>query len=188
MGVPTALGFVKVQAGEEGQEGPEVHEMELEDHVRIELPANSHITLGYFDEGFRDLYAQFVLAMLRGTDVPEEGFRLALRNNFRVNPLVNPQSHQYVIDLVHAHPLMPTGRLVNTLRARLQNAFMQALVEKQQDVLDHEERFKENLHLSLPSERTGTKPCQVERVCTTRPPDEVLGLAVLLGSHWAYLG
>jgi hypothetical protein len=46
MGVPTALGFVKVPASEEGQEGPEVHEMELEDHVRVELPANSHITLG----------------------------------------------------------------------------------------------------------------------------------------------
>ena len=59
------MGYVKVPGSEPGQEGPEVHEMELEDHVRVELPAGSHITLGYFDEGFRDLYAQYVLVMLR---------------------------------------------------------------------------------------------------------------------------
>jgi hypothetical protein len=73
MGVLTALAFVKVPAAEAGQADPEVHEMELEDHLCVELPPDSHITRGYFDEWFRDAYAQYVLAVLQGTDAPKRG-------------------------------------------------------------------------------------------------------------------
>ena len=75
---------------------------------------------------------------------------MALRSNFQVSPLVNPRSQQYIVDLVHARPLMATGRMINMLRGKLQAAFVQALVDVQHDLLSFEERFKENLHLRIP--------------------------------------
>jgi hypothetical protein len=125
--------------------------------------------------------------MLQGTDTPEEGYRLALRSNFRVNPLVSPQSHQYVIDLVHAHPLMPTGRMINMLRARLQNAFMQALVEMAAGDPGPRRTVQGKPPPEPPSERKGRGLARWRGCAPRAPRTRCWAWPCLLGDHWAYL-
>ena len=102
--------------------------MEIEDHARIELHPETHITWGYFDLLFSGHYAQMVLTMLETLDAPKEGYWLAMCNNLRVNPLVNPKSYHYVVDLVLLRPLMASGRVIHLLRPRPQESFEQARV------------------------------------------------------------
>jgi hypothetical protein len=114
-----------------------------------------------------------VLAMLEGGEAPAEEYRLVTQNNFTVNPLVNPRSYYYVVDAQLLHPLVATDRTINLLRSKLQEVFEQAAMAFRREAGELEvveAKFKENLHVSIPSEKRGAKPLRVERVCTTRPP------------------
>ena len=91
-------------------------------------------------------------------------------DNFRVNPLVNPESYNYIVDVVPEHFLMSSGRAVSLLRAILHSPFERARTTYQSDGGDLEDPFKGNLHMTVPSEKEGATSLQVERLRTTRPP------------------
>ena len=97
----------------------QVQSREVEDHVRVDLHPDTHIMLGYFDPSFCEAYIKKIQVMLKAPNVPGNGYRLAAFNDFGSNPLVNPRSHSYVLDLVWRHPLVPCSRMEHSLRLLL---------------------------------------------------------------------
>ena len=83
---------------------------------------------------------------------------------------------------------MMSGRALNLLRPLLHVSFERACTTCQTEGGDPTDLFKENLHLTVPSEKRGAQSLQAERVCTARPPEDEVDLANLLASHWRYLG
>ena len=88
----------------------------------------------------------------------ERGYRLAMYNNFRVNPPVNPESYSYFVDVLPEHFMRASGRAVNLLRSLLHTSFQKARVTYQTEGGHPEDPFKENLHMTAPSEKKGHHP------------------------------
>ena len=128
--------------------------LEVEDHVRIELHPDTHILLGYFDPVFCGL------SMLKTPNVPGNGYRLAMYNDSGTNPLVNPQSRNYVVDLVLQHPLMAGERMDRLLRSHLKSAYDRTCVFARSTGHAVEERFGDNLHLCIRRKASGTTRCR----------------------------
>ena len=101
---------------------------EIEDHVRIELHPDTHLLLGYFDPFVCEEYVLKIMVMLRTPSIPGSGYRQAMASDFGVNPLVNSQSHHYVVDLATQHPLIASDRMEYLLRSHLKSAFERTCV------------------------------------------------------------
>ena len=106
-----------------------------------------------------------------------------MSNDFGSNPLINQQSHHYVVDLALQHPLIASDRMEYLLRSHLKSAFDRTCIYVRSKGDASEVTFAENLRLHVPSECFGDQSWMVERICTTRPLTESAELATLMANQ-----